>query len=381
MGPQAAWIALLPEWSILNQRGAATRTELLENSSESSRKTGFLSLESLLRPLKVLLVPSGLRRNSRYLAMAPCLQLSPVMRNALSLVVGAVSLSLFTTLAACGDASSSSGIQRRPNPNLAGGVDDGLPADGENAVDPGNPNANKTPPAPTNPGQAAGEMAVTVNNATPAADLGDQVEITVTVEPKAAFKGDADLTVSGLPAGATGTFTPAKVTLNTTPVTAKLLIKVPVTAAPTAGAASPIVISAKSGAITATANVNFKANPKLKLTIPLNIDALRTTGTLFLDQWGPAFGANPTALKTQAANGIVVTVFNADSKLHIVHGNAGFAHGSTTAGQEIQPNAFEMTGGAPRTRTFLPGANVNGYPHEGAAGASAGFRFSVVAAP
>lgn len=301
------------------------------------------------------------------------------MRNALYLVVGAVSLSLF---AACGDASSSSGIQRRPNPNLAGGVDDGLPADGENAVDPGNPNANTPPPAPTNPGQAAGEMAVTLSSATPLVNLGDQVEITVTVEPKAAFKGDADLTVSGLPAGATGTFTPAKVTLNTTPVTAKLLIKVPVTAAPTApGGSSPVVISAKSGTITATANASFKVNPKMKLTIPLNIDALRSTGTLFLDQWGPAFGANPAALQTQAANGIVVTVFNADSKLHIVHGNAGFAHGSTTAGQEIQPNAFELVGGVPRERTFLPGANVNGYPHEGAAGASAGFRFSVVAAP
>jgi hypothetical protein len=301
------------------------------------------------------------------------------MRNALSLVIGVVSLSLF---AACGDASSSSGIQRRPNPNLAGGIDDGEPTEGEDAVDTGNPNANTPPKAPTTPGTEAGEMAVTVSSATPVADLGDQVELTVTVTPKGAFKGDADLTVTGLPTGATGTFTPAKVTLNGTPTTSKLLIKVPVTAAPTApGGASPLVITAKSAAITATANASFKANPKLKLTIPLNIDALRSTGTVFLDQWGPAFGANPTPLQTQAGNGIVVTVYNADSKLHIVHGNAGFAHGNTAAGQEVQPNAFELVGGVPRTRTFLPGANVNGYPHEGGAGTSASFRFSVIAAP
>lgn len=302
------------------------------------------------------------------------------MRNALSLVVGVVSLSLFAT--ACGDASPSGSLaQRKPASTIGGGVDDGQPSDGENTPDPGNPNATTPPPGPTTPGQVAGELGVTVSIATPAVDLGEQVEITVTVEPKSGFKGEAELTMTGLPAGATGTFTPAKVTLNTTPATAKLLIKVPVTAAPTApGGSSPLVITAKSAAIVATANASFKINPKLKLTIPMNIDALRTTGTLFLDQWGPAFGANPTPLQTQAGNGIVVTVFNADSKAHIIHGNAGFAHGNTNAGQEVQPNAFELTNGAPRTRTFLPGANVNGYPHEGAAGASAGFRISVKAA-
>ena len=293
----------------------------------------------------------------------------------MSLAVGLVSMS---AVAACGDASSSTG--RRSS--LGGGVDDGQPSDGETASDPGNPNANASPTAPTNPGQASGELAVTLSTATPVADLGDQVEISVTIEPKGGYKGDAELSVSGLPAGTTGTFTPAKVTLNTTPATAKLLLNVAVTAAPTSpGGSAPVVISAKAGAVAATANASFKVSPKMKLTIPLNIDALRTAGTLFLDQWGTAFGANPTPLKTQAGNGIVVTVFNADSKAHIIHGNAGFAHGSTTAGQEVQPNAFELVGGVPRTRTFLPGASASGYPHEGGAGASAGFRFSVVAAP
>jgi len=314
------------------------------------------------------------------------------MRNAMSLVVGAVSLSLL--LVACGDASSSSGVQRRPNPTLPGG-DDGQESVGENAPDPGNPNADALPPKPATPGQSTGEIGVTLSSATPAVDLGDQVELTVTIEPKAGFKGDADLTATGLPEGATATFTPAKVTLNATAMTAKMLLKVPVTAVPSApGASSAVAITATSGAVKASANASFKINPKLKLTIPLNINALRSTGTKFIDQWGPAFGATPTALKTQTGNPIVVTVYNADSQGHIVHGNAGFAHGATTyldaAGNQqnalIGPNTFEPSvagnpASPPRTRTFAPGAAVNGYPHEGGAGASAGFQLSVVAAP
>lgn len=304
------------------------------------------------------------------------------MRNALSLVVGVATLSLL--VAACGDASTSSGNQRRPNPTLLGnGVDDGQATDGEDAVDKGNPNAGATPPPPTSAGTPGDAMALAVSTATPTVDLGGTTDVTVTITPKAGATGDADLTVTGLPAGASAAFVPAKVTLGTAPVTAKLTITVPVTATPTApGGSAAVVVTAKVGTGTpATANMSFKTNPAAKLTIPLNIDALRSTGTLFLDQWGAAFGANPTPLQTQAGNGIVFTVYNADSKAHIVHGNNGFAHGSTTAGQEVQPNAFELQNAVPRTRTFLPGAAVNGYPHEGGAGPSAGFRFTVIAAP
>ena len=82
------------------------------------------------------------------------------MRCAL-LILGLASLALV----ACGDASPSSGSARTANPKLAGGVDDGLPAEGEHAVDPGNSNA-KTPPAPpAAPGQSAGELAVTLEPA------------------------------------------------------------------------------------------------------------------------------------------------------------------------------------------------------------------------
>lgn len=303
------------------------------------------------------------------------------MRNVL--IVACVGM-FAVSMVGCGDASSSSGIQRRGGApsNIGGGVSDGEDDSDQDTPDTGNTNATTPPPAPTTPGTGAAAFDMALSTATPNVNLGEQVEITVTITPKAGATGDADLTVTGLPADATGTFAPAKVTLGAAPVTSKLTVKVPVTAVPSApNTSSAIVVAAKQGTAQATANANFKINPAVKLTIPVNIDALRTTGTVYLDQWGTAFGANPQALKTQAGNGIVVTVFNADSKQHIVHGNNGFTHGSTTAGQEIQPNSFEMQNGAPRTRTLNVGANVNGYPHEGANGTSAAFRMSVVAAP
>jgi hypothetical protein len=90
-------------------------------------------------------------------------------------------------------------------------------------------------------------------------------------------------------------------------------------------------------------------------------------------------GATPQPLSTQTGNPIVFTVYNGDSVGHIVHGNNGFTHGDTAA--NIPPNSFEMLNGAPRTRTLAPGGTPNGYPHEGAAGASAGFQIRINAAP
>src|SRR5437763_1609023 len=82
----------------------------------------------------------------------------------------------------------------------------------------------------------------------------------------------------------------------------------PATVAPTAnGAASALVIKATSGATTATANANFKVNPKLTMTIPVNSAALIAAGggTKYVDGWaGAALGTAPAALKTQQGNPI-----------------------------------------------------------------------------
>lgn len=279
----------------------------------------------------------------------------------------------------CGDAGATSSLGNRSGY----GATDHDPDDiGDQSPDEGNDNADTLPVAPSNPGQTAAEFDLVMSNATPAVDLGQKLEIDVTLTPKNGFTGAVTLAATGLPTGATAAFAPASVTLGAAAVTAKLTIDVAVTSVPSApGASSPIEVAATSGSIRATANANFKINPRATLVIPLNIDALRSTGTNYLDQWGPAFGANPTPLRTQEGNPIVFTVYNADSKLHIVHGNNGFQHGSTTAGQEVQANAFEMQNGEPRTRSLAVGANITGYPHEGANGQSAGFRISVQAAP
>jgi hypothetical protein len=179
--------------------------------------------------------------------------------------------------------------------------------------------------------------------------------------------------VTGLPTGATGAFSPASVTLNTTAATSKLTIKVPANVAPSvSGASSAIVIKAASGDTVATANANFKVNPKITMTIPVNANALRAAvGTRYVDGWaGPMFGTAPAALQTQSDNPITVVVVNADSASHIVHGNAGFVHGDTN-------NPVPPGGTDPKNRTLSAGVQTSGYLHDGNNGTSESFRISV----
>lgn len=305
------------------------------------------------------------------------------MRRAVCLVLlGIATLSTF----ACSDGTQltsgayaarrgGQGVPPSPGTQVQHDDDD---TEGADEVDPGNPSADETPAAPASQGTAAGGLAVTLSTATPAVDLGKSIDIDVSVQPKDGFTGSVALSATGLPAGATATFAPATITVGATAVSAKLTISAPVTTVPSApNTSSPVVVSAKSGNTTATANANFRVNPRAVLTIPMNIDALRAAGvgTVYRNEWGTEFGQTQTPLSTQVGNGIVFTVFNADSKPHIIHGVNGFAHGDN--GNPIQPNAFEISNGQPRTRTLNVGANVNGYPHEGANGPSASFRIRV----
>jgi hypothetical protein len=237
------------------------------------------------------------------------------------------------------------------------------------------------------PGGQGTAFSLALSSTTPAVDLGATTTLDVTVTQVGTFTGDADLTATGLPAGVTAVFTPAKVTVGATPVTAKLEIASDYTAIPSAvGASVPLQIVAKSGTEQTSANANFKVNPRLTLTVPLNVDALRQAGvgTQFRNEWGTAFGTAPATLKTQVNNGIVVVVRNADSARHIVHGAGAFPHGDTA--RPIPPNDYEtLADGTMRTRTLTPTAatpvNVSGYPHEGADGPSVSFRMSVQAVP
>ncbi len=303
-----------------------------------------------------------------------------------SLLVALASI-VTVTAVGCSDANDGTGLGSRharrttTAPPEVGAADDHDESDteGETAGDVGNPNADTKPPAPSTPGTAAPEFALTLSQNTPTVSLGESVELDVSITPKNGFTGPVDLTVAGLPQGATAS--PATATVGATgAATAKIKITAAVDAVATApNTSSALVVTGKSGSVTATANANFKVAPKLTLTIPVNVDALRAANVQYRNDWGDAFGANQKPLRTQQGNGIVVTVFNADSKQHIIHGANGFQHGDTN--NPINPNSFEMQNGAPRTRTLNVGANANGYPHDGANGVGASFRIKVEAAP
>ena len=126
-------------------------------------------------------------------------------------------------------------------------------------------------------------------------------------------------------------------------------------------------------------NANFKVNPKLTMTIPVNAAALIAAGggTKYVDGWaGPALGTAPTALQTQVGNNIQLVVVNKDSTARIVHGNAGFIHGDTNA--PVPPNGTD-----PKVRTAAPGLTTSGYLHGEANnnGTAASFRITVNTAP
>jgi hypothetical protein len=280
--------------------------------------------------------------------------------------------------AADGSSSLSRRGPRKNQPATNDGADDQEEHDendvqGGNQADPGNPNASTSPNAPANPGTASNNFAVTLAgaNATPSVDLGQETKIEVNVEPKGAFTGSVDLTVTGLPAGVTATPTTAAVAGG--PTKATITLKADYSAA-VSTADVPLVVQAKNGTAVATANANFKVASKVTVTIPLNVDALRGANQLRAE-YGAAFGPQGTALKA-GPGGLVVTVFNADSKPHVIHGPGGnFPHGNTAA--PIAPNSFEMNGGAPRTRTLPAGSNATAYLHEGAQGQGASFRVQV----
>lgn len=278
----------------------------------------------------------------------------------------------------CAAEEESSGTSRvrRGASTLAAG-DDGEPSVGEHDVDDGNPNADTLPGAPTTQGANAPQFTVTLSDAQPALGLGEAKDINVTVTPKNGFTGAVNIAVAGLPAGVTAA--PAVATVGAGPATAKITLKADATAAVTPEATpTALKVTGTAGTVSSTANANFKVAPKLLITIPMNVDALRAAQQTFRDDYaGPALGSKAAPLKTQAGNGIVFTVFNADSKQHIVHGAGAFQHGDTN--NPIEPNAFEIQNGKTRTRTLNVGQNGTGYLHEGAQGVGASFKISVVA--
>ena len=91
-----------------------------------------------------------------------------------------------------------------------------------------------------------------------------------------------------------------------------------------------------------------------------------------------AFGPNNRPLRTQAGNPISISIFNNDTKPHIIHGPGGsFPHGDFNS--PIQPNAFEMKNGVVRTRVLKVGDNATAYIHGEPNSTNATFKVVVAA--
>lgn len=306
-----------------------------------------------------------------------------------ALLLGLVTLIASTSVVACAVEDDTAGMSRRARNTRATSTPDdgdedeeadeangGDPTEGSTKVDTGNPNANTVPTAPTAPGQAAATFSIALDNGTPTVDLGKETTINVTVAPKNGFTGTVTLAVEGLPAGVTAA--PASGTPGT-PIALKLTSAYDAAVTPKATPAA-LTITGTSGAEKATANANFKINPKVEVRIPVNAQALLAAGgTVYRDEYGTAFGKNPATMKTQADNGIQLTIFNADSKQRVIHFPGSLGHGD--ANNPIQPGAYEMQNGNPRIRTLKPGTNATGYFHGDANGTAASFKLQVAAAP
>jgi len=111
-------------------------------------------------------------------------------------------------------------------------------------------------------------ITVQVSPASQSVQQGQQAAYTVTVTSTGGFSGTVNLTAAGLPAGASGAFSPSSVTLNSgSPSTATLNTT---TATTTPAGTSSITITATSGkvsaSVTASLTVNYKISSSFSMT-------------------------------------------------------------------------------------------------------------------
>jgi hypothetical protein len=220
---------------------------------------------------------------------------------------------------------------------------------------------------------------VSLSSTSPTVDLGQSVDVDVTVTPVGDFAGTVALGVTGLTPGVNAA--PVSVSVASTIATAKLTLTADVTANVTPRDMTvPITVTATSGSSVVKTLATFKVMPKLTIYIPRNVEALyNAPGGPLRAEWGEAFGPNNKPLRTQADNPIVISIFNNDTKPHIIHGpSAAFPHGDLNA--PIQPNAFEMKAGAIRTRTLKVGDSATAYIHGENNSQNASFKVAVAAA-
>ena len=213
---------------------------------------------------------------------------------------------------------------------------------------------------------------VTVSNftlaATPASQavtVGQNATYTATVTPVSGFTGTVDFTVTGLPSGAAGTFTPASVTGSGS---AALLIS-------TAGVASgsyPLVIGGTSGPISRTANVTLTINaanqaPVASITSPASNVTVNPGGTVAFSGNGTdsdgsvtAFGwtfagGAPGSSSVAAPGHVSYSTPGSYAASLTVTDDEGLASSPTT--RTVTVSNFTLTA-TPAAQTVMPGQNA-----------------------
>jgi hypothetical protein len=176
---------------------------------------------------------------------------------------------------------------------------------------------------------AKGAIAVALDKSSASMDLMTKSDFMVTVTPSQGFTGGLTLAATGLPTGATATFTPS--TLDVTgaaPMTAKLEINVAASVTPTGGSPAQIAVTAtpsvSGAAAPASATLALGVNAKISFFIPNNAP---NQPNVFGVQ---SVTVNYATISSKTPLTVVITNLDA-SRDHIVHANGqnGFQHGDT----------------------------------------------------
>lgn len=257
----------------------------------------------------------------------------------------ALALAGVTALVACGDADTpTSGPSRRSSrtggtasnetgseetttgtPDRTGGTTGTQPGTTPgtgNANNPGTPGSNTTPT--TTP-----DFEVLVAN--PAATLDMQAETTlqVTIGPKG-YAGAVALTATGLPSGATATFSPASVNLTATAgASATVTIK--------SGSAAPgdssFKIVGTGGTLTHDVGATLKVNPRITIPIPQNANNL-----------AKAFENVEITKGTGSVTVVWQNPTNEAVTIHRQNNGAGLSHGNPIAPGGSESRTVTATG-------------------------------------
>jgi hypothetical protein len=193
-----------------------------------------------------------------------------------------------------------------------------------------------------NPGQAvvltgnypAADFSLSAAPASQTTTAGGVASYSASLSPLYGFIGSVALSLTGLPAGASASFSPASIS-----VSGQSTLSV-ATAASTPAGTYPLTITAVSGALTHTAIVNLTVNtapvvgPPVPLASAFNRTGMVTDGTAVadggLDTHGFAYSANLLGTK-QTLNGVTYNFAAANTKNAITSVNVGLPQGKYIA--------------------------------------------------